>query len=194
LEQFDRMCFFLRKIGLTWYSRSFFSLMKPYYIIALLIFGLTTYISLDVALGVTQTIGAPSNPADSLHSISLFVLLNMWPPLYVHRTSPAVVKLILSPQNRDNLLRSHDVHRSPGAQREAPHVLVRSRRAPFRPIPARVVLARQGGLSGSFCFHCCFVFNFVSLRLSSPSILPGILVLPFSMDLSSSTIPNLLSL
>ncbi|KAF8222239.1 hypothetical protein L208DRAFT_1413759 [Tricholoma matsutake] len=57
------------------------SSLVPYYVLSLLIFGLTTYISLDVALGVTQTIGAPSNPPDSLHSISLFVLLNMWPPL-----------------------------------------------------------------------------------------------------------------
>ena len=108
--------FFKKDWGVMWHSCFFFLSMQPYYVFALLIFGLTTYLSLDVALGVTQTIGAPSNPVDSLHSISLFVLLNMWPPLYVPHVSPTVVKIIGSSQNRDNLLRPHDAHRPPGAQ------------------------------------------------------------------------------
>jgi hypothetical protein len=56
---------------------------QPFYVLSLIIFGLTTYLSLDVALGITETIGGPSNPPDSLRSISLFVLLNVWPALYV---------------------------------------------------------------------------------------------------------------
>jgi len=57
------------------------SSLVPYYVVSIIIFAVATYLSLDVALGVTQTIGAPSNPPDALRSISLFVILNIWPAL-----------------------------------------------------------------------------------------------------------------
>ncbi|RDB18884.1 Chitin synthase export chaperone [Hypsizygus marmoreus] len=57
----------------TWSS------LVPYYTFALLIFGLALYLSLDVALGVTDAIGAPSDPPEALQSISLFVVLSIWP-------------------------------------------------------------------------------------------------------------------
>ncbi|GLB43924.1 putative chitin synthase III catalytic subunit [Lyophyllum shimeji] len=57
----------------TWSS------LAPYSVFSLLIFGLGTYLSLDTALGVTTTIGAPSNPPEALRSISLFVVLSIWP-------------------------------------------------------------------------------------------------------------------
>ncbi|KAG6864434.1 hypothetical protein C0991_009560, partial [Blastosporella zonata] len=55
------------------------SSLVPYYIFSGLIFGLGTYLSLDVALGATTVIGGPSNPPTSLRSISLFVVLSIWP-------------------------------------------------------------------------------------------------------------------
>jgi len=55
------------------------SSLIPYFGMAVVVFGVTTYISLDVGLGVTQVIGAPANPATSLRSIALFVLLIVWP-------------------------------------------------------------------------------------------------------------------
>ncbi|KAG5641748.1 hypothetical protein DXG03_004293 [Asterophora parasitica] len=57
------------------------SSLVPYYALALLIFALGTYLSLDVALGITTAIGAPASPASGLKSIPLFVLLNIWPLL-----------------------------------------------------------------------------------------------------------------
>ncbi|KAF8056510.1 chitin synthase III catalytic subunit [Lyophyllum atratum] len=57
----------------TWSS------LVPYYTLAVLIFGLGTYLSLDIALGATTTIGAPSDPPEDLRSISLFVVLSIWP-------------------------------------------------------------------------------------------------------------------
>ncbi|GLB39475.1 putative chitin synthase III catalytic subunit [Lyophyllum shimeji] len=57
----------------TWSS------LVPYSVFSLLIFGLGTYLSLDTALGVTTTIGAPSDPPEALRSISLFVVLSIWP-------------------------------------------------------------------------------------------------------------------
>ncbi|RDB18889.1 Chitin synthase export chaperone [Hypsizygus marmoreus] len=59
--------------GGTWSS------LVPYYTFTLLIFGLALYLSLDVALGVTDAIGAPSDPPEAPQSISLFVVLSIWP-------------------------------------------------------------------------------------------------------------------
>ncbi|KAG6815363.1 hypothetical protein H0H87_002593, partial [Tephrocybe sp. NHM501043] len=61
----------------TWSS------LVPYYIFSVLIFTLGTYLSLDTALGVTDAIGALANLPDSLRSISLFVVLMIWPLLCV---------------------------------------------------------------------------------------------------------------
>ena len=51
---------------------------QPLCFFALVLFGVTTYISLDVALSITSTFG-PSNPPSALHSIPLFVLTSIWP-------------------------------------------------------------------------------------------------------------------
>ncbi|KIJ63008.1 hypothetical protein HYDPIDRAFT_176115 [Hydnomerulius pinastri MD-312] len=50
----------------------------PFSIIGLFFFVATTYISFDVALTITHTLG-PSNPQQSLSSIPLFVLTSIWP-------------------------------------------------------------------------------------------------------------------
>jgi len=54
------------------------SALIPLSFFAAAFFAATTYISLDVGLTITQTFG-PSNPAESLNSISLFVLTSVWP-------------------------------------------------------------------------------------------------------------------
>ncbi|KAG6815852.1 hypothetical protein H0H93_008909, partial [Arthromyces matolae] len=51
----------------------------PYYVFSVLLFALGTYLSLDTALGATTAIGAPSDPPEALRSISLFVVLTIWP-------------------------------------------------------------------------------------------------------------------
>ncbi|KAF8636298.1 hypothetical protein AX17_003652 [Amanita inopinata Kibby_2008] len=55
------------------------SSLIPFYIFTLAFFGGTLYISLDVALGVTQAVGGPSHPVESIRSIPLFVLTSIWP-------------------------------------------------------------------------------------------------------------------
>ncbi|PFH46761.1 hypothetical protein AMATHDRAFT_77532 [Amanita thiersii Skay4041] len=55
------------------------SSLVPFYIFAFIFFAGTTYISLDVAFGVTSTLGGPSNPVESIRSIPLFVLTSIWP-------------------------------------------------------------------------------------------------------------------
>ncbi|KAF9456381.1 chitin synthase III catalytic subunit [Collybia nuda] len=74
------------------------SSLIPYYTFSLLIFGLAVYLSLDVALGVTNVIGAPADPPEALRSISLFVVLNIWPPvatiLYFGLMSWIVLKVL----------------------------------------------------------------------------------------------------
>ncbi|KAG6843658.1 hypothetical protein H0H93_000410, partial [Arthromyces matolae] len=57
----------------TWSS------LAPYYVFSVLLFALGTYLSLDTALGATTAIGAPSDPPEALRSISLFVVLTIWP-------------------------------------------------------------------------------------------------------------------
>ena len=52
--------------------------LQPLCVFTLAFFGVTTYISLDVALTITTTFG-PSNPPSALHSIPLFVLTSIWP-------------------------------------------------------------------------------------------------------------------
>ncbi|KAF8522916.1 chitin synthase III catalytic subunit [Hysterangium stoloniferum] len=56
------------------------SSLVPLVVFILAFFGITTYISLDVALTITHsgTFG-PSNPPLALHSIPIFVLTSMWP-------------------------------------------------------------------------------------------------------------------
>lgn len=55
------------------------SSILPFSIFAIAIFAGTTYISFDVALGITKTIGRPDGNLRDLHSIPLFVLTNIWP-------------------------------------------------------------------------------------------------------------------
>jgi len=54
------------------------SSLIPFTFLTLAFFGVTTYISFDVALTVTHAFG-PSDPAQALHSIPLFVLTSIWP-------------------------------------------------------------------------------------------------------------------
>ncbi|KIY53512.1 hypothetical protein FISHEDRAFT_68859 [Fistulina hepatica ATCC 64428] len=54
------------------------SSMIPYGIGAVVFFAGTTYISLDVALHITDALG-PSSDVSALHSIPLFVLTSIWP-------------------------------------------------------------------------------------------------------------------
>ncbi|PAV24094.1 chitin synthase export chaperone [Pyrrhoderma noxium] len=54
------------------------SSLIPMYIFMVLFFVATTYISFDVALGVTSAFG-PSNPQSAVHSTPLFVLTSIWP-------------------------------------------------------------------------------------------------------------------
>ena len=63
-------------------SRNFPLYLQPLCFFALAFFGVTTYISFDVALTITSTFG-PSNPPSALHSIPLFVLTSVWPGAYV---------------------------------------------------------------------------------------------------------------
>lgn len=55
------------------------SSLIPFGIFTLLFFGATTYISLDIGLGVTELIGGVSNPPERLRSVALFVLTSVWP-------------------------------------------------------------------------------------------------------------------
>ncbi|KAG5638753.1 hypothetical protein H0H81_010375 [Sphagnurus paluster] len=57
----------------TWSS------LVPYFGFTFLLFALGTYLSLDVALGVTQAIGAPANPVQNLRHVPLFIVLSVWP-------------------------------------------------------------------------------------------------------------------
>lgn len=52
--------------------------LQPLCVFTLAFLGVTTYISLDVALTITTTFG-PSEPPSALHSIPLFVLTSIWP-------------------------------------------------------------------------------------------------------------------
>ncbi|KAG7092368.1 hypothetical protein E1B28_008727 [Marasmius oreades] len=55
------------------------SSILPFTIFAIAFFAGTTYISFDVALGVTRTIGTPNGDPLDLHSVPLFVLTSIWP-------------------------------------------------------------------------------------------------------------------
>jgi len=54
------------------------SSLIPFYAIAIAFFAATTYISLDIGLGITAAFG-PSTPPLALGSITLFVLTSIWP-------------------------------------------------------------------------------------------------------------------
>jgi len=54
------------------------SSLIPLCFFAFAFFGVTTYISLDVALSITSTFG-PFNPPSDLNSVPLFVLTSIWP-------------------------------------------------------------------------------------------------------------------
>lgn len=56
-----------------------FSSLLPFGIFTVLFFAVTTYISFDVALVITDTIGRPDGDPRDLHSIPLFVLTSIWP-------------------------------------------------------------------------------------------------------------------
>jgi len=53
---------------------------QPLSIISIIFFGGTLYICLDIALGITETLGGLSSPPERIRSIPLFVLMNIWPP------------------------------------------------------------------------------------------------------------------
>jgi len=55
--------------------------LAPFFILSALIFGGTLYISLDVALGITQLLGPSSSDPGQLLSIPLFVMTSLWPAL-----------------------------------------------------------------------------------------------------------------
>ncbi|KAG6916795.1 hypothetical protein DXG01_005318 [Tephrocybe rancida] len=74
----------------TWSS------LVPYYVFSVLIFALATYLSLDTALGVTTAIGAPSDPPNALRSISLFVVLTIWPVVCVVLYLALMTYIVLS--------------------------------------------------------------------------------------------------
>ncbi|KAL0569823.1 hypothetical protein V5O48_012141 [Marasmius crinis-equi] len=50
----------------------------PYIVLSVIFFAGTTYVALDVGLGITDTLGPTSNPSE-LRSIALFVLTSIWP-------------------------------------------------------------------------------------------------------------------
>ncbi|CAA7264959.1 unnamed protein product [Cyclocybe aegerita] len=53
--------------------------LVPFYIFTLITFAIGLYISLDIGLGITETIGGASNPPEALRSIALFILTSIWP-------------------------------------------------------------------------------------------------------------------
>ncbi|KJA28319.1 hypothetical protein HYPSUDRAFT_33659 [Hypholoma sublateritium FD-334 SS-4] len=55
------------------------SSLVPFHIFTAITLGVGIYISLDIALGVTNAVGGISNPPESLRSIALFVLTSIWP-------------------------------------------------------------------------------------------------------------------
>jgi len=58
------------------------SSLIPFYAVALALFAVTTYISLDTAFGFTSAF-KPSNPPSNLTNITLFVLTSVWPAFCV---------------------------------------------------------------------------------------------------------------
>jgi hypothetical protein len=58
------------------------SSLIPFMFFVIVFFVVTTYVSLDVALGFTHVFG-PSIPPQSLNSITLFVLTSVWPAVAV---------------------------------------------------------------------------------------------------------------
>ncbi|KAF5341052.1 hypothetical protein D9611_006152 [Ephemerocybe angulata] len=52
---------------------------SPFGIFTILFLGVTTYVSLDIGLGVTELIGGVSSPPEDLKNIPLFVLTSVWP-------------------------------------------------------------------------------------------------------------------
>ncbi|KAH9486153.1 Chitin synthase export chaperone [Psilocybe cubensis] len=53
--------------------------LVPFYIFTAIALGVGIYISLDIALGVTNVIGGLSSPPSRLGSIALFVITSIWP-------------------------------------------------------------------------------------------------------------------
>ncbi|KAM6492795.1 Chitin synthase III catalytic subunit [Amanita muscaria] len=51
----------------------------PYTLFSTAFLAGTLYVALDIALGITQTIGGASSPVESIRSIPLFVLTSIWP-------------------------------------------------------------------------------------------------------------------
>jgi len=54
-------------------------LSQPFAILTLISLAVGIYISLDIALGVSDVIGGVSDPPERLGSIALFVLTSIWP-------------------------------------------------------------------------------------------------------------------
>lgn len=70
-------------VATQWIEDGSMASIAPLSIIALILFGGTLYISLDVALGITETLGGLSNPPERIRSIPLFVLTSIWPPVAI---------------------------------------------------------------------------------------------------------------
>ncbi|XP_006464084.1 hypothetical protein AGABI2DRAFT_209131 [Agaricus bisporus var. bisporus H97] len=66
-------------VATQWIDDGTMSSLMPLIIGSILVFAGTVYISLDVAFGVTDTIGGLSSPPERIRSIPLFVLTSMWP-------------------------------------------------------------------------------------------------------------------
>ncbi|KAF9442746.1 hypothetical protein P691DRAFT_810152 [Macrolepiota fuliginosa MF-IS2] len=66
-------------VATQWIEDGTMASIAPLTIFSLIFFGGTMYIALDVALGVTDTIGGLSTPPERIKSIPLFVLTSIWP-------------------------------------------------------------------------------------------------------------------
>ncbi|KAF6750664.1 chitin synthase III catalytic subunit [Ephemerocybe angulata] len=55
------------------------SSLIPFGIFTIFFLGVTTYVSLDIGLGVTELIGGMSTPPEALGNVPLFVLTSVWP-------------------------------------------------------------------------------------------------------------------
>ncbi|KXN86851.1 Chitin synthase export chaperone [Leucoagaricus sp. SymC.cos] len=66
-------------VATQWIEDGTMTSIAPLSILALILFGGTLYICLDIGFGVTETLGGLSNPPERIKSIPLFVLTSIWP-------------------------------------------------------------------------------------------------------------------
>ncbi|KAL9710062.1 hypothetical protein Ac2012v2_007124 [Leucoagaricus gongylophorus] len=70
-------------VATQWIEDGTMASIAPLSIISIIFFGGTLYICLDIALGITETLGGLSSPSERIRSIPLFVLMNIWPPVAI---------------------------------------------------------------------------------------------------------------